>query len=265
MGDNLNASECRAMINPMDLSGKTIVVTGASSGIGRETSRCLSQLGSRIVLVARNQERLAQTASTLAGTNHIIEPFDLSLLEKIPEWLQNLAKRIGPVDGIVHCAGVAALQPLKQWNVAQSQSLFEINVYSCFALAKGFRQKTVHQPWSSLVLVSSAAGLKGESGLSLYSASKSALLGLTKSLAQELIRDSIRVNCVAPGVVMTEMVNATHGTALTDEQIAVITKKHLLGLGEARDVAHAIAFLVSETGRWITGTTLIVDGGLTCA
>ena len=129
-------------------------------------------------------------------------------------------------------------------------------------LAKGFRQKGVHTDSGSIVLMASVMGLVGAVGRSVYCSSKGAVVGLTKSLALELARDGLRVNCVAPAFVATSMFQEMK-TQLGAEQIGAIESAHPLGIGEPRDVAHAIAFLLADTGRWITGTTLVVDGGYT--
>ncbi len=250
------------MTNPMDLHGKAILVTGASSGLGREASRCLSELGARTVLVGRNKEKLLETASSLQGTGHHVEAFDLSQIEETPAWLENLSKVVGPLDGLVHCAGVILAQPIRAWNLNETEALMRINVYAGLALAKVFRQKTVHNPGASLVFMSSIAALHGQPGLVTYAASKGAIIGLTKSLALELVRDSVRVNCIAAGTVATEMLELMK-VRLTSEQIKAVADKHPLGIGRPRDVANAIAFLVSDASRWITGTTLVVDGGCT--
>ncbi len=137
-----------------------------------------------------------------------------------------------------------------------------INVGAAIGLAKGFCQKGVCAPGGSIVFISSVAGLTGQAGLAAYAASKGAIVALTKALAVELAGEHIRVNCVAPGVVTTEMGQSLL-RMLTPEQDADLEAMHLLGLGRPRDVAYAIAFLLAETARWITGTVLVVDGGYT--
>jgi len=249
------------MINPLDLTGKRILVTGASSGIGRETCQVLSQLGARVILVARRSEKLGEVAQILEGNGHVVESFDLCRSDEIPQWVSGITKSNDPLDGVVHCAGIDLLQPIKLWNSKQTDELFRINLNACFALAKGLRQKSAHRLGASLVFVSSAAGIRGNSGRVVYSASKAAVIGLTKSLALELVRDGIRVNCVAPGMVETEMLERTKESVLTAEQLRAIGEAHPLGFGKARDVAYAIAFLLAESSRWITGTNLVVDGG----
>jgi len=251
------------MINPMDLTDRTILVTGASSGIGRETAILLSQLGARLILVGRNREQLEKTLLVLDGTAHQVSVFDLSDVDEIPRWMKEVSSANGPLDALVHSAGVQFTRPLRIISFECIDALMSINVSAAIFLAKAFRQKEVcAQGGGSLVYLSSVMGLVGQSGQSVYSASKGALVTLTKSLALELSRENIRVNCVAPAMVRTAM-SEKMLQLLTPEQSEKIEAMHPLGLGNPEDVANAIAFLLADTGRWITGTTLVVDGGYT--
>jgi NAD(P)-dependent dehydrogenase (short-subunit alcohol dehydrogenase family) len=250
------------MINPLDLTGQTILVTGASSGIGRDTACLISQLGGRVVLVARNEERLAETLRLLEGDGHRVEPFDLSSTDDIPRWLKSISTSSGPLHGLVHSAGIIRLRPLRALTSQTVDDLMSVNVKAAISLAKGFCQKKVRTPSGSIVFLSSVTGLTGQAGLAAYAASKGAIVALTRALAVELAGERIRVNCVAPGLVTTEMGQGQLGL-LTPEQGAALEALHLLGFGSARDVSYAIAFLLAETARWITGTVLVVDGGYT--
>jgi NAD(P)-dependent dehydrogenase (short-subunit alcohol dehydrogenase family) len=249
-------------VNPFDLNGRRYLITGASSGIGRETAIFLSRLGAQLALAGRNKMRLEETRAALAGEGHEMVPFDLSRGEEIPAWLKVITTQMGPLDGLVHAAGIQNLLPLKMVESKDVDSMMQVNVGAAVMLAKGFRQKGVHAAVGSIVFLSSVAGLVGEAGLSLYSASKGAIIALTKSLALELARDHIRVNSVAPAYVRTPMFEAAIGK-MGQEQFAALMAAHPLGIGRPLDVAYAIAYLLADTGAWVTGTALVVDGGYT--
>jgi NAD(P)-dependent dehydrogenase (short-subunit alcohol dehydrogenase family) len=250
------------LINPMAMTKRRILVTGASSGIGREVSILLSRLGAKLVIVGRNKDRLDETFRSLAGEGHYSEIMDLGETRSIPTWLKTISGLCGRLDGLVHCAGMQYTRPLRFLKEDDVTKLLKINLEASIALAKGFRQKSVRSEHAGIVFVSSIIGLVGQSGVAAYSASKGALISLVKSLALELAQERIRVNCVAPGVVSTEM-TTRFKAELTEAQFDAIEKMHPLGIGEALDVSYAIAFLLADTARWITGSTLVVDGGYT--
>ncbi|MHB9026487.1 MAG: SDR family NAD(P)-dependent oxidoreductase [Armatimonadota bacterium] len=255
-------TDAQPMINPMSLAGKRILVTGASSGIGRETAVLASRLGAQVIVTARNVERLAQTQALLAGEGHVLAPFDLMQVDDIPGWMRRLAADHGPLQGVVHSAGVQQTLPARNLQSDQYAAVMTVNVYAALSLARGFRQRGVAGEGGSLVYVASTLGHVGAVATSLYSASKGAIIALTRSLALEFARDRLRVNCVSPGTVLTEM-NQELRRTLTEEQWNHIEWQHPLGVGQPRDIAHAIAFLLSDAGAWITGTALVVDGGYT--
>ncbi len=243
------------------LKHKVVLVTGASSGIGKQTAIFFSQQGAQVIISGRNEERLTDTLKQLEGHNNLAITANLDSPDEIEELIKAAVNKYGPLDGVVHCAGIQKTLPLKVLKEMHFDEVFNANVKSAQFLAKSFNKKGRFNPnSSSLIFLSSVAAISGEPAISTYAASKAALQGLCKSIALELAGLKIRVNCIAPGVVKSEMSQGLF-EKLTEEQCAIINNKHPLGLGTTEDVANAAAFLVSDMARWITGTTLYVDGG----
>jgi len=243
------------------LKDKVVLITGASSGIGKQAAIFFSQQGAKVIITGRNQKRLAETFNELQGESNFSYPANLETADDIELLIKAVVSQMGPLDGVVHCAGVQKTLPLKVLKENHFDEVFNVNVKSAQFLAKSISKKGRFNPQgSSLILLSSVAAVCGEPAISTYAASKAALQGLSKSLALELARLKMRVNCIAPGVVKTKMADGLFDK-LTSEQYTAIDGKHPLGLGTSEDVAHAAAFLVSNMSRWITGTTLYVDGG----
>lgn len=262
------AASSLARINPLDLSGRRVLVTGASadSDIGLAICRMLAGLGARLTLVGRRPEPLAATQAQLDDPDrHLVAPFDLADLDAIPAWFKGLAADGGPFDGMAHSASVQGYSVLRQINRAQIESYMDFNVGSALMLARGFQQKGVcAADGGSVALIGSVAGLAGQKGRSLYAASKAALSAVARSLALELADKKIRVNVVAPAVVLGAKAEKQFAM-LPPEQNAALAAAHPLGYGRPDDVATATAFLLSGAGRWITGVTLPLDGGFTAA
>lgn len=245
----------------MLLNGKRVLVTGASSGIGRATCIYLAKFGVDVVLCGRNDKRLKETMDLMSQGNHELAPLDLSKhLNDIPAWVKSLAEK--PFDGLVHSAGIEKTLPVRQTDQVTFDNILKINTQAALMLVRGISQKKCHALSSSVVFISSVASLSGRPGLSMYSASKGALNAMAKALAAELARKKIRVNTVCPGQVKTEMDEAVR-MKIGQDRYQKIIDAHPLGLGEPEDVAGAVAFLLSDAARWITGTSLIVDGGYT--
>lgn len=252
------------MNNPFRLDGLRILVTGASSGLGKATAIWLSEQGARIILVARNEERLRAVESQLTGDGHVIQAIDLTVTKDLSGWMRELAEQHGRLSGLVHAAGIQSPMPLRVLSEEKWGEVMLLNTTSAFLLAKAFRQKSVVANPASIVFLSSVMSLAGQPALAAYSASKGAVNGMTRSLALELIAEGIRVNAVAPGAVNTEMTEKLAAT-VGEEKMRAIERLHPLGLGQPTDVAYAINYLLSPASRWVTGSVMVVDGGYLAA
>ena len=247
------------MGNIGDLTGKRVLVTGASSGIGRAAAVLISELGATVIAVGRNESRLEETRDSLTGEGHQISVFDLAQAKLIPKWMQEIASD-GRLDGLVHMAGIHGAKPLRVSDVEFVDNLLEINVGAALQLARGFRHKKVRATTSSIVFASSIAALIGEPGISAYSATKGAIISISQSLASELCSEGTRFNCISPSVVKTELTQEFFNS-LTPEHLSLLEKNHPLGFGEPEDIAPLIAFLISDSSRWMTGSNVVIDGG----
>lgn len=248
--------------NPFTLTGKKIVVTGASSGIGRQCAIDFSKMGATVILLARNEERLAETFSRLEGSGHQVIVADLTDFDTLPSLAESIGEKVGKVDGLVNCAGISTTLPLKLITPAKLDEFFRTNVYSAIELSKEISKKKHMNDGGSIVFLSSVMGVVGESGKSLYSMTKGALLSAARSLACEFAKRRIRFNCISPGAILTPInENLPH---MTDpEKRKLLEEKHLFGLGSPEDVAYACIYLLSDASKWVTGQNVVVDGGYT--
>jgi NAD(P)-dependent dehydrogenase (short-subunit alcohol dehydrogenase family) len=246
--------------NPMSLEGRTILVTGATSGIGRATAIYLSRLGARVVASGRSEDRLAEVMGQLEGKGHLGRLFDLAQLDAIVPWLKALCAEVGPLNGIAHCAAVQATRPIQAINAEFVQDALTQNLGASLMLAQAYRLKACRGTPASLVYCSSSAALRAAPGNVDYAATKGGLVSAVKGLSHELVRDGIRVNAVAPAMVDTPMAD-NFRNIVSPEKFEHVISLQPLGLGRPDDVAAAIAYLLADTGRWVTGTVLNVDGG----
>lgn len=244
-------------MNPFDLSGKKILVTGASSGIGYETCQAIVRQGGTFIAIARRKDFLEKLIAECGSENSFIAA-DLSKMEDI----KSIVETIENVDGIVHSAGVVTLAPVKFYSEELMNEMRSINFDSiAYLINLIFKKKKINKG-SSIVLVSSIAGLFGMKGNGIYAASKGAIIAISKVWANEFASSKTRVNCVSPGMVKTEITSKS----IEDLSLEVIQqdeKKYPLGYGEPSQVANPIVFLLSDASSWITGQNLVLDGGRT--
>lgn len=248
--------------NPFDLTGKHIVISGASSGIGRQCAISCAKMGATVSILGRNEERLRQTLIDMPEhRKHKMYRVELTDEIMVNQTVNNIVENSGEINGLLNCAGISTTILMKSVNKKKLDEFFENNVYSAFFLTKEVcKPKHFSKKGGSIVFFSSVMGSYGEIGKSLYGMTKGALQAGVKSLACELARKNIRVNAVSPGVVITP-INENLPHIADPEKRQQLENMHLLGLGKTEDVANACIFLLSDASRWITGINLFVDGG----
>jgi len=238
------------------VKNKVILVTGASSGIGKEIAIQLGKANSSVIITGRNKERLYETRDKLFYQFGIPAESYVCDLSKEEE-IQHLVDSLPLLDGVVFCAGVVGYTPIKFLNSTKIKDTFDVNFVSQVLLTQQLMKKKRLKQNSSLVYISSVASKLGILGTSMYAASKSALNSFVKVAATELASQSIRANSICPGVVVTPM-----GEKALDAGTD-IEKDYPLGLGTPLDVANLCLYLLSDSSRWQTGNEIILDGGLT--
>ena len=241
--------------NPFSLEGKTILVTGASSGIGQATAVECSKIGARVVVTGRNEERLNETFSLLEGEGHLLITADLNLQSDIDA----LVEACPVLDGLVNNAGRGKSKPVNFLKLEDLQDVYQTNLFGVALLTKGLLKKKKLVKGSSIVFTSSISSYMTAAGLSIYASSKAAVCGYMRTCAIELGVKGIRSNAVLPGMVETRLINS--GT-YTDEDKQKDLNLYPLGrYGRPIDIAHGIIYLLSDASSWITGTELVIDGG----
>lgn len=248
------------MYNPFSLEGKTILITGASSGIGRGTAIECSKMGAQVVLTGRNAERLQETLDQMEGNNHLLMVADLT----IEEDLNSVIDKMPSLNGVVHCAGISQIKMAKFMDKESLDNVFDTNVFGPLLLNSALLKKRKIQKGSSIVLISSISGVyASQVGESAYGATKAALSGYAKSAAIELASQGTRVNCIHPGVVETPLLSVSNGT-FSEEDLENLKKKYpLKRFGQPEDVARCVVYLLSDASSFMTGASLLLDGGFT--
>jgi len=247
--------------NPFTLKGKNIVITGASSGIGRQCAISCSQMGASLVLIARNEERLKETYNNLERGDHLYYSQDITKYEEIKLIIKDTVAKIGKISGFIHSAGIEMTLPLKIMKPEYYNELYSVNVISGFEFAKIIsKKKYLDSKGASFVFIASIMGVLGQAGKIGYCSSKSSLISGIKAMSLELVNKRIRCNTISPSVVKTEMSKKMFDS-LSEDSKKEIEHMHPLGLGDPRDIANACIYLLSDASKWVTGTNLIVDGG----
>lgn len=245
-------------MNPFSLQDKTILITGASSGIGKCTAIECSKMGANVILTARNVERLTETLSMMEGENHKIVVCD----QTIEEQIEGLVKEIVKIDGLFLCSGIGKTLPFQFCSKEKFNEVYVVNFFAPIELLRLLVKKKKLADKSSVVFVSSIAGSGSFNiGNSIYGSSKAALNSMMKFCAVELAKKQIRVNCICPGMIDAPLI---HNGSLSEEQLQKDMETYpLKRYGTPNDIANGAIYLLSDASSWITGHTLVIDGGKT--
>jgi len=249
------------MNNPFSLEGKTILITGASSGIGRGIAIECSKMGAKVIINGRNRERLDETFASLNGDNHLIIEADLSKQEEI----ERLVSEIPEINGCVHSAGIPKISSVKYIDRELMEDILNINTVAPILLTSLLVRRKKFQKGSSIVFISSISGVfVANTGESPYSATKGAIAGFVKGAALELAAQGTRVNSINPGLVPTRILELSN-TVFSEEQLkdTMYRRYPLKRVGTPEDIAYGAIYLLSDASSWTTGINLIIDGGYT--
>ncbi len=241
--------------NPFSLDGKTVLVTGASSGIGRATAIECAKMGATVIITGRNTERLEETFDQLEGEGHLQIAADLSSEVEITK----LVEQCPVLNGLVNNAGCGKSKPVNFINLQDLHDVFQTNLFGVALLTKMLLKKKKIAKEGSIVFTSSISAHMTAAGLSIYASSKAAISAYMRTCAIELGPKGIRSNAVLPGMVETKLINS--GTYTDEDKQNDLVFYPLGRYGRPEDIAHAMVYLLSDASAWVTGTEMVIDGG----
>lgn len=245
------------MYNPFTLEGKNILVTGASSGIGRGICIDTSKMGATVHLMARNEQRLNETLSQMEGEGHQVHQVDLCDKDALTTMVDSLPL----LDGVVLCAGIIKTTPVKNISEDALEEIFNTNIMADIRMVSRLLKKKKLNKGASVVFISSVSTFNVKVGNSLYSATKGAVNSFAKAMALEVAKQDMRVNCIQPGFVPSSILSS--GAIEEDAFLKFYAERHPLGFGTPSDIANGCIYLLSDASRWVTGSIFTLDGGYT--
>lgn len=248
-------------INAFSLEGKTALITGGGTGIGLGIAKEFIKANAKVIITGRREELLKNACAELGeNANYIVS--DLSVLSTIPELVTNIESKFGSIDILVNNAGIHLKKWAQETTDEEFFNIIQTNLLSVFALTREVAKGMIERRNGSIIMISSMAGLFGIDRVSAYGTSKTALIGLMNNLVTEYSRDNVRVNCIAPGWITSDMfLNAINQD--TDRKQKIINRIALPDFGTPEDIGNAAVYLSSHAGRYVTGVVLPVDGGAT--
>jgi len=249
------------MSNPFSLENKTIIITGATGGIGKSCANECAKMGAKVILIGRNIQKLQEIEKEINSEKCLIFPFDITNFDELENVVQEVVGRFGKISGFIHAAGKEVVLPIKNTKTPIIEDLLKLNTLAGFEIARLLTLKKFRdEKMCSFVFISSVMGSLGEPGHLAYCISKGAVNTGVKAMALELAKSNIRVNSVSPAIIQTEMSENLFQNIPEESKIEIL-KRHPLGIGNPEDVALACVYLLSDTSKYITGIDLIVDGG----
>lgn len=249
------------MTDFLDFKGKKILVTGAAGGMGQAVCGLLAAHGAQVVLLDRNEEQLESARHKLVGNGHSCYVCDLAQIEGVEGLMSQITQEQGPMDGFVHCAGIANVRPLKLSKYSYMVDVMNVNYFSFVEIVRCITKRKAFNQGLSIVGICSIGAFYGAPTKTAYSSSKAAMYAAVKCMAVELADKGVRANVVAPGTTRTSMMEQAEEYSAGTESYKQKLSRQYLGVCEPEDIANSIAFLLSEKARMITGTCLTVDGG----
>ena len=249
------------MTDFLDFTGKKILVTGAAGGMGQAVCTLLASHGAQVILLDRNEEQLEIACQNLEGSGNACYVCDLGQIDTIEGLISQVIQEQGPVDGFVHCAGIANVRPLKLSKYPYMLDIMNVNFFSFVEVARCITKRKAFNPGLSIVGICSIGAFYGAPTKTAYTSSKAAMLAAVKCMAVELGDKGVRANVVAPGTTRTNMMAEAEDYSAGTDSYQQKLSRQFLGVCEPEDIANSIAFLLSDKARMITGTCLTVDGG----
>ncbi len=249
--------------NPLAISGKTILISGGASGIGRQCAIDFSKTGANLVLLDLNEEQLAVTKELCEqDIKCSCYKCDLTDDATVADLFKTIVAENGAIDGFLHCAGIEKTLPYNKFSSADFAKIFDVNFISAMNIIKQLSKKSNRSEILKIVLIASITAVVGRPGVTAYAASKGAIVSAVKTMALEMASKGININCISPGTILTPLMQNMLET-LTEEQNEERKSGFPLGLGMPSDIANTAMFLLSDGARWITGQNIVVDGGYT--